>query len=109
MCEHKVLSHNQNGYIIRCIECGHFQIGFGTTVIRFAPGQFARFKKNAELQYTLFQKDKDIPLRKDIDLPTFSDNVQIMLNYTELIKLWNLIEEASVMLQVEKLMEPYES
>lgn len=109
MCEHKVLSHNQNGYIIRCLECDHFQIGFGTTVISFSPGQFARFKKSAELQYFLFQKDKNIPLRKDIDLPTFSKNVQLMLNYAELVNLWNLIEEASVMLQLEKLFEPNEN
>lgn len=109
MCEHKVLSHNQNGYIIRCIECGHFQIGFGTTVISFTPDQFVRFKKSAELQYILLKKDKSIPLRKDIDLPTFCENVKIMLNHVELIKLWNLIEEASVMLQLEKLLEPNEN
>lgn len=109
MCQHKVLSHNQHGYIIRCIECDHFQIGFGTTVISFTPDQFTRFKKSAELQYILLKKDKSIPLRKDIDLPTFSENVQLMLNHAELVKFWDLIEEASVMLQLEKLLEPNEN
>ncbi len=109
MCQHKVLSHNHNGYIIRCIECGHFQIGFSTTVISLTPSQFARFKKCTELKHDHFQKVGGSSLRKDINLPTFSENVQIILNSIELIKLWALIEEASVMLQLEKMFEPNEN
>lgn len=108
MCQHKVLSHNRNGYIIRCNDCCNFQIGFGTNVISFTPDQFVKFKNSAELQYELLKIVQGFSLSKKIDLPTFSKNVYLILNQNELTKLWELIEEASVMLQLEKLLEPNE-
>lgn len=109
MCDHKVLSHNQYGYIIRCMDCDHFQIGFGTTVISFSPDQFEKFRKSALQQSTFFQKEVDSPLRKDINLPSFNKNVQLMLNYFELVELLGLVEEANVMLQLQKLLESNEN
>ena len=107
MCQHKVLAHNKQGYIIQCNKCNHFQIGFGTAIVCFTTVQFEKFIKQAELQQEIFgQEENTYPNYKKVALPTFSRNVQLMMSYQELNKMCELIEEANVMIQLEKMLEP---
>ncbi len=108
MCKHRILAHNDNGYIVLCKKCNHFQITFGTTVICLSEIQYEEFKLQVEDQLN-FYKDDGCPQQKIIQLPTFSVNVQIVLSFNELVKLIELIEEASVLLMVDKIINRVES
>jgi hypothetical protein len=105
MCKHEVLSQNKNGYIIRCKQCSNFQIGFGTSAITFSPEQFEIFKEEVILQMRKNKLIEDIN-QKTIILPTFSKSVSFVLNFRELAKLMELMEEADYMHNIKELFNP---
>ena len=102
MCKQKVLSHNEHGYVVLCKNCQHYHIAFGTTVLSLSEIQYEEFKSQAQEQFN-FHKDDAFPQQKVIQLPTFSTNVIMVLSFNELLKLIELIEEANILNQVDKL------
>lgn len=105
MCQHEVLSQNKNGYVIRCKQCSNYQIGFGTSVITYSPEQFEILQEEIFLQkkQNEFIKDK---YQKSIIIPSFSRSVQFVVNYKELSRLIDLLEEASCMLKFKEMLNP---
>lgn len=57
MCKHRILAHSDNGYIVLCKKCNHFQIAFGTTVISLTDIQYEEFKLQVEDQLQCFKND----------------------------------------------------
>ena len=104
MCKHQVLAHNDNGYIVLCKKCKNFQIAFGTTVIYLSEILYEEFKIQLDDQFHLYSND-GFPKQKIIQLQTFNENVHIVVSFNELLKLIELIEQASILIQVERLVE----
>lgn len=107
MCTHRILAHNENGYVVLCAKCNHIQIAFGTTIICLTEEQFAYFKMSAYNQFNHY-KDDGFPQQKIIQMPTFSVNTKIILSFIELKKLIELIEEADILIQVDKIINKAE-
>lgn len=43
MCIYKKLHHNENGYVVWCTVCRHFQVAFGSTILAYTEDQFYDF------------------------------------------------------------------
>jgi hypothetical protein len=102
MCKHKILAYSQNGYIVLCNKCNQYRIAFGTTLICLSKKQYELFKMNVKEQLESYRQD-GFPEHKNIRLPTFSQNVQIVVNYLELEKIAELICDANATLEIEEL------
>ncbi len=101
MCRFKKLCHTENGYVVRCNQCRHIHIAFGTTILAFTRDQYHDFVRMIGEQYRLHKNDccRD---QKIIQIPT--DARSIMLAYTpgELEKLFNLLEKANTLIDKEQ-------
>lgn len=94
MCNYKILAHNENGYVILCYSCRHYQLAFGTTAVTFDPADFKLFLEQVdqlvqEVDCNGFEKQKRIPLEIACKC------AMMILNYTELLKLHQLLDEAA--------------
>ncbi len=104
MCNYDILAHNEDGYLILCQSCRHYQLAFGTMTVTFEPFHFEQFCrqlngiKNA-LDCDGFEKQK----RYSLDI--FCNNARMVLNYIELLKLNSLIGEATFNEEVDQLLE----
>jgi hypothetical protein len=103
MCTYKILSHTDNGYIIRCNQCSHYQIGFGTSIICLSDEQYLEFRNGMQEQFDCYEHD-GFPFQKTIQLSTFSKNSCMALTLHELKNLTTMVEEASLLMQVEHIL-----
>ncbi len=104
MCDYKVLSHNENGYIILCDSCSHYQLTFGTKAITIEPENFKDFFE----QVTAIKNNTDcngFEKQKRISLNIFSKFILMVLTYSELICLYELLDEALFNEQMETIMQ----
>src|SRR3954466_11156532 len=104
MCDYKILAHSSDGYILLCNSCGHYQLAFGTTAVRFEPGQFTRFCIEVSIlsdtsKQDGFEKQKRIPLNINCTYST------MILSYSELIKLNELLHEAVFTDEMEVMLD----
>ncbi|RFC55236.1 DUF6686 family protein [Brumimicrobium aurantiacum] len=99
----QILSHDKNGFIAICNNCGNYQIFFGTTGIYLKYNELMEIIEFARDEYKYFQNYEYID-QKCIQIPTFNDNTQLVLTYRELQKLQVLLEEASIMIQVHNIL-----
>lgn len=93
MCDYKIQAHNEDGYIILCNNCLRYQLAFGTTAVTFEPGNFKRFMRQVET----FKNEHDpqgFEKQKRISLDIFASNTMMVLSYTELLKLSELLSES---------------
>jgi hypothetical protein len=93
MCDYKILAHNEDGYIILCNSCSHYQVAFGTTIVTLAPNNFKSFfkqvnKYKGQTNLTGYEK------QKRISLDIFTVNSMMVLSYAEVLKLSGLLSES---------------
>lgn len=105
MCNYKILAHNDNGYLIQCCKCQSFQLAFGTTVVSFSADEYAGFKYEMYEQKKVYKYDGFLQ-QKTIHLPLFVVNAAMVVNYNELLKLVELIEQAELMMEVNEIIFP---
>lgn len=105
MCKFDVISNSAFGCVVKCKCCDHLHLGFGNMVVAFSSEEFSRYaryitnihKKNyAEL---LISGEK-------IYLDTDSKKFVIALNPEELNELNQLLAEASLILEANKILNP---
>ncbi len=104
MCTHRTLSQGDYGYIIYCLKCKHYQLCFGTSLIRMSATNYASFYEVATEQFTE-QKNSGMERHKNIQLPTFSRNNLMVLSYVELCRLMEMLKEAAVMNEVYAILD----
>ena len=103
MCSYKILVHNKWGYIVKCNNCNHFQIAFGTTVISLKTELFQEFRLQIkELKQTTVYNG--FPKQKYIPVKTHHEDVLMTLNYNELQRLFALIDEAMLANEMNQLL-----
>jgi len=104
MCDYKILSHNQTGYIILCNTCGHYQLAFGTMAVTLEPKYFKSFCKQANHLKTNFDCN-GFEKQKRISLNIFSPYITMILSYSELLQLNELLDEAEFDCEIEKVLQ----
>ncbi len=103
MSNHKLLSHTENGYIVRCNNCMHYRIAFGTTMMCFSEDEFQEFQKEIQEQFDLFPHEGFLD-QKIIQVLLPTQNVSMILNFKELEKLYSMLTEANLMQEVESIL-----
>ena len=104
MCNYKILAHNEDGYVILCHSCRHYQLAFGTTAVTFNPADFKIFLEQVDqlrqdVNCNGFEKQKRIPVEISCKC------AMMILNYTELLRLHTLLSEAAFDEEMEALLE----
>lgn len=102
MCDYKILAHNEDGYIILCNNCNHYQLAFGTTAVTFDPANFKRFRRQLE-NFKPTDELKGFEKQKRISLDIFTSNSMMVLSYSEFLKLSGLINESAFNQEFEDL------
>lgn len=108
MCNLQVLTHNESGYVVQCEQCRHFQIAFGTTVVCFSGDDIIRFEHIAG-ETAATWNDDGFPDRKSIYLPLFADQVQLVVSFRELKQLQQMLAEALIMSETNKLLNHHDN
>lgn len=104
MCDYKILAHSQDGYVILCNSCGHYQLAYGTTAVTFEQEDFLNFcgeaaKLKTGTDCNGFEKQKRISLN------IHSKCSMMILSYSELITLNDLLNEALFTCEMETMLE----
>jgi hypothetical protein len=87
MCAPKLLHHSELGLVRFCEDCRHYQIAFGTIVFTLDVKDFYHFGNSINKISTLETECKV----KDIWINLPAEDVGLLLNTLELIKLKELI------------------
>lgn len=105
MCKLKILELNEYGYVAKCEKCNHIQIAFGNIVMTQEEKEFHEFKKFISHRYKSRQTENEIvcPQHKSIYLQIPNSNIKFLFNKNELEKLNELLEQSSILLEVEKI------
>lgn len=102
MCKAKILSNNSFGCITTCKKSKQIHVGFGNLLLVLNQNEFSDFKNHIS---SLHQKHlKEMEEGKKLFIRTKTQNLMIALNVTELNDLKNLLLEASLMFEVEQLL-----
>ena len=93
MCDFKQLSSGSEGFVLRCIHCGIFQIAFGGTMMSLHLEAFHQFKKLADhlSQRSLYADSRH---SRCLVIPTPYYGVNLLLQKDELDKLKTLLSAA---------------
>ncbi|MBZ4189153.1 DUF6686 family protein [Niabella beijingensis] len=103
MCSFKTLYYAEDGYLIVCNECRHFQLAFQTTLLTMTA-------QDLQVFHTLVKENREYNAdinsgRKNIYIPTPLEGYGMILNRKELEELFQLLETAEVNFKAECLLE----
>lgn len=102
-CDFQSLYYGQDGYVVRCKECGHYQLAFVSTLITCSKADFRvlceQVSYKAAQSYPHINKDAKI-----IMITTPCPDVHLILTPTELLRLNKVLEEADTEKKVQELM-----
>ncbi|HET6224803.1 MAG TPA: DUF6686 family protein [Bacteroidia bacterium] len=103
MNSHKLLSHTESGYIIRCNDCKKYRLAFGTTLVNLSANELKAFQEEVSDQILFFPHD-GFYHQKIIHVPLPTSNSCLILNYTELLKLADMCTEVNLLEEVEHIL-----
>lgn len=93
MCDFQPLYFGSEGYLVRCLACGHLQLAFGTAVITLNESDFQSFHQQVKDRLLLDHRAEDDHCKKVI-LPIPYAGVHLLLSYAELDQLDWMLDEA---------------
>ena len=100
MNHYKLLSHTENGYITRCNNCKLYRLAFGTTMIQLSKNELTELRQEVIIQLELYPH-QGFHDQKIIQIPIPTPVSCLILNYTELTKLADMLTEVNLMEAVE--------
>jgi hypothetical protein len=93
MCEFQSLYFNNDGYVVRCKQCGHYQIAFGSTMLTLVKKDFEAICKM--VKYKSSEKDSSFSEHsKCVVIPTPSYGLHMLLTKNEANRFNEILEEA---------------
>jgi hypothetical protein len=92
-CNFESLYYGEDGYVVRCKHCGHYQVAFISTMLTFSSANFRAFNKLvkhkcAEPDYAFTEHSKSVIIK------TPSAGVFMMLTRNEAKRFCEILEEA---------------
>lgn len=93
MCTFQTLYFSDNGYVVRCNECGHYQLGFASTMLTLLPDELAVLYKLVTRQIETGSGAENEHIRNTI-IPTPYKGASFLLTVLELKQLHRMLEEA---------------
>jgi len=107
MCDFQKLSFNEHGYIVRCNECSHYQLGFGTAMLTLSQADFRAFAELIE-EKIFSVTENDITIHEEIKsvvIPTPYTGMCLVLTKTELQHLYTMLDNAENEIKALSLLE----
>lgn len=95
---------DENGYVFQCVDCRHFQVCFGTTMLTLSDEEFRYFTEVVADRTEHLPDTMEMPC-KCIVLPTPSANIQCILNRTELLQLHQMLQDCEVEIRTSQMMQ----
>ena len=93
MCEFRHLYFGDNGYVVRCKECGHYQVAFSSTVLTLDQKQFQQLRNITKRKCN--ECIDEIPAHiKNMILPTPASSICMMLTKSEALCFSEILETA---------------
>jgi hypothetical protein len=108
MCQFTTLHHNVHGYVVRCADCRHIQVGFGTTAISYSSEEFEELRQNLRQCHDFYQ-DSPFPEMKCVHFQQMGSQVKLVYSPREVARLLDLVEMAALMLEIEKTLNPHQN
>ena len=103
MCKPITLHHNEHGYISWCKQCNHINIAFGTIVFAISVEQFETFIQLVNTDIIQYE-GKVCCKEKSLMYNTDSSHVNMVLCYSELILLAELLNKATLLFQAHQIL-----
>lgn len=96
MCRHQTLYYDDNtGYVIRCMECENFQLGYGNILMTLNVTDFISLRNSINNISEYHQYNDNIPAdAKSIFVSTPCDGLKLLLTKKELNALSNMLDVA---------------
>lgn len=94
---------DENGYVFQCVDCRHFQVSFGTSMLTLSNEEFVYFTAVVADRTAHTPDSVEMPC-KCIVLPTPSANIQCILNRAELLQLHRMLQECEVEIKTAQMM-----
>lgn len=102
-CDFQSLYYGEEGYVVRCKQCAHYQVAFISTMLTLSEADFYLFYK--QVKNKVFQSYSDINQdAKIIMIGTPSQDVHLILTPIELMRLYKIMEEADSEIKVQELL-----
>ncbi len=102
-CAYKILHRNKYGYVIKCHECGHIEMAFGTTALMLTYDRFSEFTETLREYYEAYRHTAVVH-QKVIRIPTPLHSIRLVYSLRELKRLLYLLEMAHATLAIENLL-----
>lgn len=102
MCSYNTLNEDDHGQVVRCNECRHIHVYFGTAILALSDTEFLDFQRSAGLLAKRHQADVCRTVRH-IRMATPATAVMLVFNADELQQLQKLLSGAAQVLQKEQL------
>jgi hypothetical protein len=94
MCQYQTLFYDDKiGYVIRCLHCENFQIGYGNVLINLYTPDFYDFVQWIR-EYRVAQTCTTDPGIKSIIIPTPCEGLKLFLSHRELKELHGMLDMA---------------
>ena len=93
MCEFQYLYFEEDGYVVRCKQCGHYQVGFGSIMLTLADNEFQEFRKM--VKYKCYEVEgASLAHKKGMILQTPSPGICMLLTEFETRRFSEILEQA---------------
>lgn len=103
-CDFQSLYCGDEGYIVRCKQCGHYQVAFVTTMLTLQDVDFDIFKK--QIHYKAIQAYSQVNRdAKIVMVSTPSKDVYLILTPGELHRLHEILEYADNEMKAQELLQ----
>jgi len=109
MCRHQTLYYDDNtGYVIRCMVCENFQLGYGNILITLSAADFASLRNCVMNVHDHHQYSSDVHTDvKSFFIPTPCDGLKFLLTHKELKALNNMLDMADTEWKSQQLMDMF--
>ena len=93
MCGFQYLYNGEDGYVVRCRNCGHYQFAFASVMLTLTEDEFRLFGKLVKYKYDSVHESLS-ESSKSIVLPTPAPGISVLLTKNETARLCAILEEA---------------
>ena len=92
-CEYQSLYYGDDGYVVFCRQCNHYQIAFISTIITLSEKEFSQLYDIAKNKWT--ELDTSVAEHsKCVIIETPSSKIHLSFTKGELTKFYEILEEA---------------
>lgn len=103
MCNYQTLVHNNSGYIIKCNQCAHLQLAFGTIVTSIDTELFDSIAEHLENEHSHSNASVDTGMKR-ITIP-LDTHTMLCLTSKELSTLNDMFIQARALLDTYRILE----